>query len=152
MRALLLFAVLLPAASATAQTLQVTGIRGVTFGTMVPGIDVVVSRTDGARAAQFDIKGTGSGRTVQLQFTLPTALSGPAGATLPLVYTAGDAGFSAQQSITNQTGFDPRAPYTALLATDGRGSVFLGCTARPAANQAAGGYSAILTLTVVYFP
>ena len=104
-------------------------------------------------AARFDIKGAGNTRIVQLQFTLPAALSGPGGATLPLSYTAGDAGFSAQQSIGNQIGIrSAPSPYIATLSGPGRGSVFLGCRANPAANQAAGSYSATLTLTVTYLP
>jgi hypothetical protein len=133
-----------------AQFIQVTGIQGVDFGGMVPGISRVVSRTDALSAARFDIKGAGSGRTVELRFSLPAALTGPGGASLPLSYTAGDAGFSAQQSIGGQTGFDPRIPFVATLSASGRGSVFLGCRATPAANQPPGTYSATLTLSVSY--
>lgn len=152
-RALLVMTLLLQVpAAGRAQNLQVTGIQGVTFGAMLPGVSKVVSRSDGLNGARFDIKGAGNSRIVQLQFALPAALSGPGGATLPLSYTAGDAGFSAQQSIGNQIGFDPRLPFVATLSGPGRGSVFLGCRANPAANQAAGSYSATLTLTVTYLP
>jgi hypothetical protein len=143
-------AVLLAARTGGAQSIQVTGIQGVSFGGMVPGISKAVPRTDALNAARFDIKGGGSGRTVQLQFSLPAALTGPGGAGLPLSYTSGDAGFSAQQSIGSQTGFDPRTAFIATLSASGRGSVFLGCRASPAANQPAGSYSATLTLTVAY--
>lgn len=132
------------------QAIQVTGIQGVSFGGMVPGISKAVVRTDALNAARFDIKGGGSGRTVELQFSLPGALTGPGGASVPLSYTAGDAGFSAQQSIGSQTGFDPRVPFIATLSANGRGSVFLGCRASPAANQPSGAYSATLTLSVAY--
>ena len=134
----------------TAQAIQVTGIQGVSFGGMVPGISKAVVRTDALNAARFDIKGAGSGRTVELQFSLPAALTGPGGASVPLSYTAGDAGFSAQQSIGSQAGFDPRVPFVATLSANGRGSVFLGCRASPAANQPSGAYSATLTLRVAY--
>jgi hypothetical protein len=145
-----LAALLVAASAGRAQSIQVTGIQGVSFGGMVPGISKAVSRTDALNAARFDIKGAGSGRTVQLQFSLPAALTGPGGASLPLSYTSGDAGFSAQQSIGNQTGFDPRTAFIATLSASGRGSVFLGCRASPAANQPSGSYSATLTLTVAY--
>ena len=153
MRRRLLAAVLLltaPLAAGRAQNIQVTGIQGVSFGSMLPGVSTIVSRTDALRAARFDIKGAGTSRIVELRFTLPAALSGPGGATLPLSYTAGDGGFSAEQSVASQIGFDPRTAYTATLSGPGRGSVFLGCRATPAANQAAGNYSATLTLTVAY--
>jgi hypothetical protein len=144
---------LLPAsAAAYAQNVQVTGIQGVSFSSMLPGVTRIVSRSDALNAARFDIKGAGNTRFVELQFSLPASLSGPGGATIPLSYTAGDAGFSAQQSVASQTGFDPRTAFTATLSGPGRGSVFLGCRATPAANQPAGSYSATLTLTVTYLP
>lgn len=143
-------ALLSGSARAEAQFIQVTGIQGVDFGSMVPGISKVVSRTDALSGARFDIKGAGSARTVELQFSLPAALSGPGGASLPLSYAAGDAGYSAEQSIGSQTGFDPRTPFVAALSRNGRGSVFLGCRASPGANQPPGSYSATLTLSVAY--
>ena len=143
-------ALLLSARAGEAQAIQVTGIQGVSFGSMVPGISKAVPRTDALNAARFDIKGAGSGRMVELQFSLPAVLTGPGGASLPLSYTAGDAGFSAQQAIGNQTGFDPRTAFIATLSGNGRGSVFLGCRASPAVNQPAGSYSATLTLSVAY--
>ena len=143
-------ALLIAARGGRAQAIQVTGIQGVSFGSMLPGISKAVSRSDALNAARFDIKGAGSGRTVELQFALPAALTGPGGASLPLSYTSGDAGYSAQQSIGSQTGFDPRTAFVALLSASGRGSVFLGCRASPAANQPAGSYTATLTLTVAY--
>ena len=141
---------LLGAGPVRSQAIQVTGSQGVSVGGMVPGISKAVVRTDALNAARFDIKGGGSGRTVELQFSLPGALTGPGGASVPLSYTAGDAGFSAQQSIGSQTGFDPRVPFIATLSANGRGSVFLGCRASPAANQPSGAYSATLTLSVAY--
>ena len=152
---LVLLAMLLAGAPRVARAqapIGVTGVQGVTFGTMLQGATKVVSRADAANAAQFTIKGGGGGRQVQLQFTLPTSLIGPGGAAIPLSYAAGDAGFSAQQSIANQVGFDPRSPYVAQLSQNGRGSVFLGARATPGAAQAPGTYTATLTLTVIYFP
>ena len=130
----------------------VTGVQGVTFGTMLQGATKVVGRTDAANAAQFAVRGAGGGRQVQLQFTLPTNLVGPGGAAIPLSYAAGDAGFSAQQSIASQVGFDPRSPFVARLSQNGRGTVFLGARATPGAAQPPGTYTATLTLTVIYFP
>jgi hypothetical protein len=141
------------AAVAAAQApIGVTGVQGVTFGTMLQGATKVISRADAANAAQFTIKAGGGGRQVQLQFTLPSNLVGPGGAAIPLSYGAGDAGFSAQQSIANQVGFDPRSPVVVQLSQNGRGSVFLGCRATPGAAQPPGTYTATLTLTVIYFP
>jgi len=92
-----------------AQNIQVTGIQGVTFGSMLPGVSKIVSRSDGLNGARFDIKGAGNTRTVELQFTLPAMMSGPGGATLPLSYTAGDAGFSGILAFRDEPGLAPAA-------------------------------------------
>lgn len=131
--------------------IQVTAGQGVVFGTMLPGITASASRVNASEAGQFNLAGARNAQ-VLLQFTLPARMAGPGGATLPLSFGGGDAGYSSRQSIGNQTGFDPRAPFTARLGTNGRGSVFLGCTAQPAADQPAGAYSATLILTVVPVP
>jgi len=77
-------------------------------------------------------------------------MTGPAGATLPLVFGGNDGGFSASQSIASQVGFDPRTPYLATFASN-RASVFLGGTANPSVSQRAGTYTGTVTLTVVFF-
>jgi hypothetical protein len=71
---------------------------------------------------------------------------------MPLTFSSADAGYSQSQSIASQVGFDPRQPFTATLSNNGRGSVFVGATASPAANQRAGAYTATITLTVTVLP
>src|SRR3954466_11643167 len=89
---------------AQGKPLTVTGVRGVTFGAVLPGVPRVVLRTDPANSAQFDIKGPKG--QVLLSFVLPLAMTGPAGARMPLMFGAGDAGFSQTQTIGSQVGFD----------------------------------------------
>lgn len=132
------------------QALQVTASQALRFGIMLPGRSAVALRTDPATAAAFDITGQGT-RQLQIAFTLPGAMSGPGGATIPLAFGPADAGFSRDRSIASQVSFDPRVPYLAQLR-GGRGSVFLGGTATPSANQPSGNYTATLTITVIYFP
>src|SRR5438874_1880989 len=83
------------------QQTSVTGVRPLSFGTVFPGVASVVSRTDPANSGQFDLKGHPGG-TASLTFLLPAVMTGPAGATLPLVFGGSDGGFSASQSINNQ--------------------------------------------------
>jgi hypothetical protein len=130
---------------------RVQGSRSLSLGTLLPGIPHLISRTDPLRSGQFTFTGARLSQ-VQLTLALPTALSGPAGATLPVSFGGNDAGYSASQSITSQIGFDPRAPFLATLSNNGRGSVFLGGTAQPLTSQRPGSYSGTVTLTVVYFP
>lgn len=131
--------------------LTVTGVRNLTFGTVLPGVPRVVLRTDPANSGEFEIRGPNRGR-VLLAFVLPVVMTGPAGALMPLSFGASDAGYSPTRTIGSQVGFDPRQPFTVDLATNGRASVFMGGTANPTANQRAGGYAGTLTLTVTVLP
>jgi hypothetical protein len=144
-------ALLLGAAlQAQGKPVTVTGVRGVTFGTVVPGIPSVVLRTDPANSGQFDIKVPKS--PVLLSFVLPLSMTGPGGALMPLTFGASDGGYSMTQSIGSQVGFDPKQPYTANVLPNGRASVFLGGTANPATNQRAGAYTATIILNVTVLP
>ena len=136
---------------AQGKPLTVTGVRGITFGAVFPGVPTVISRTDPANSGQLDIKGPNRGQ-VLLTFILPVSMAGPAGAQMPLAFGSSDAGYSEAQAIGSQIGFDPRQPFTATLSNNGRGSVFVGGTANPTANQRAGAYTATLTLTVTLLP
>ena len=136
---------------AQARPLTVTGVRGVTFGAVLPGVPRVVLRTDPANSGQFDIKGP-KGRSLLLSFVLPLRMTGPAGALMPLSFGASDAGFSQTQAIGSQVGFDPKVPFTATLPNNGRASVFLGATANAATNQRAGSYTATIILNVTVLP
>ena len=134
---------------AQGKPLTVTGVRGVTFGAVLPGVPRVVLRTDPANSGQFDIRGP-KGGPVLLSFVLPLTMTGPAGALMPIVFGASDAGFSATQSIASQVGFDPRQPTTVVFPNNGNVSVFVGATANPRTNQRAGAYTGTITLTVTY--
>lgn len=139
----------LPLGAQGGRPLTVTGTRPLTFGTVLPGVPRVILRTDPVNSGQFDLTGDKNSQ-VELTFTLPTVMTGPAGATLPLVFEGSDAGYSQSQSISSQVGFDPKQPFLARLSKIGRGSVFIGATANPGASQRAGGYTAMLTLSVAY--
>jgi hypothetical protein len=135
---------------AQGKPLTVTGMRGVTFGAVLPGVPRVVLRTDPANSGEFDIKGPKG--QVLLSFVLPLTMTGPAGALMPLNFGASDAGFSQTQAIGSQVGFDPKQTFTATLSNNGRGSVFVGATANPVTNQRAGPYTATIILNVTVLP
>ena len=136
---------------AQGRPVTVTGVRGLTYGTVLPGVARIILRTDPANSGQFDIRGPNRSQ-VLLSFVLPAAMVGPSGALMPLSFGAGDAGYSQSQLIGSQVGFDPSQPFTATLSNNGRGSVFVGGRANPATNQRAGGYTATLTLNVTVLP
>ena len=126
-------------------------MRDLSFGAVLPGVPRVVVRTDPASSGEYEIRGAKDGQ-VLLTFTLPTAMNGPTGAQMPLVFGSSDAGYSQSQAIGSQIGFDPKQSFTGVLSKNGRGSVFIGATANPASNQRAGAYAATLTLTVTVLP
>lgn len=137
--------------AAQGRPLTVRGTRPLVFGTVLPGIPRVIARTDPVNSGQFDLTGT-KFASVQLTFTLPSVMTGPAGATLPLAFGGSDAGYSDTQAVGSQVGFDPKQTLVVLLNRNGRGSVFLGGTANPATSQRAGSYTATVTLSVAYVP
>ncbi len=147
----LLEAAVTPVLGAQGKPLNVTGVRGLTFGAVFPGVPRVISRTDAANAGQFDV-GHAKFAPIQLSFTLPSVMVGPAGATMPLVFGSSDAGYSSPETITSQVGFDPRVPFTTALDKNGRAAVFIGGTAQPLPSQRAGAYTATITLTVTVLP
>ena len=140
-----------PLAAQSGRKLQVTGTQQLSFGNLIPGVTSRVLRTDPARGGRLDLRGQNNG-TVLLQFTLPSSLTGPTGASMPLAFGGGDAGFAADRDIASQTAFDPRTLFLATLGRRGQSAVFLGGTAQPGAGQRPGIYSATITLTVVYLP
>jgi hypothetical protein len=147
----LLEATLPPVLGAQGKPLNVTGVRGITFGVVFPGVPRVVVRTDAANAGQFDV-GYAKFSPIQITFTLPAVMTGPAGATMPLVFGANDGGYSSPETITSQVGFDPRVAFVTALDKNGRAAVFIGGTAQPLTSQRAGNYTATITMTITVLP
>lgn len=147
--ALLLFGLLLaaPAFGQGGRPLRVQGVRPLSFGVVFPGVPAHVLRTDPAGSGEFSIRGE---RFLQIlmEFALPTSLTGPGGAAMPLSFGSNDAGFSTT-TIGAQAGFDPNVGGTGQLSKTGQGAVFLGGTAQPTTAQAAGVYTGIVVLTVI---
>lgn len=152
-RALLLAALALTAgwsdARAQGRPLDVIGRQALTFGTMWSGQPAHVSRQDPLRSGQVELRGMRD-TDVQVTFALPSAMTGPGGAQLALVFGADDGGVSTTATITAAAGFDPRLPRVARFGTNGRMYLFLGGTAHPGVGQTAGVYTATVVVTVAY--
>jgi len=136
-----------PALHAQGRPLRVTGVRGIAFGTVFPGVQTAVPPSDAARSGRFDITGPKLS-TVQITLTLPNRLTGPAGASMPLSFGVTDGGYSLTGSTTALVPFDPRLPFSAVLSSNGAASVFLGGTLLPPGPQPGGSYVGTLTITV----
>src|SRR5512145_537217 len=92
---LLLLGLLLaaPASGQGGRPLRVRGERALTFGVVFPGVSTHIARTDPVGSGEFSIRGE-KFLQVLLQFTLPTSLTGPGGAAMPVAFGSGDAGYS----------------------------------------------------------
>ena len=124
-----------------------TAVQSLSFGSMLPGTSEVVSVQDGWRRGEMQIGGSGQ---VSVRFVLPTALTNSAGQSIPVVFGGSDGAYVTAKT-SSPTYFDPNVG-TKVNLTAGRGSatVYLGGTAKPAALQAAGSYSA--TVMIVLSP
>ncbi len=136
--------------SAVAQgPLTVLGRQDLTFGLLLPGVPITINRLDRANAGRFVIRGQQQAE-VLIDLTLPAAMVAGSGATVPLRFDAADGGFSSRPALATMRVFDPRVPLVTGLGTNGRLYIFLGGTALPGGQQAAGIYIGTIALTVAY--
>ena len=124
-----------------------SGLRDLDFGDVFPGLNKVIGFGDVA-SGKWGITGA-AGKEVQMSFTLPANLSFGVN-NLPISFTATDAAWNSVDAVGAAVSFDPAAGTTEFLSGVGVGFVWLGGTVAPAANQAAGVYTATVSLDVVY--
>ena len=133
-------------ATATVQApINVTAVTNLDFQSVFPGVAKTVLVTD-ATAGRWDVAGAAS-TPVSLNFTLPGNLSSGANL-MPIGTWTGNHNTTAAPT---GTGFTPSGtPTAATLSATGALFVYIGATVSPLANQAAGVYTAAVTLTVLY--
>ena len=140
------------------------GVRPLTFGTVVPGTTTSVApRTP--QGAEFHIDGVLGRKSLDITLTLPTALTGPGGATIPLNF----AGATAAACELNLLGVCQTAslvswnpvttPTTRVRPIKvGPGpkvfvnptvALYLGASVSPPATQRAGHYTASATVLII---
>lgn len=127
---------------AAAQGVSAVAQQPLSFGTLIPGVSQTVSAGDVVRRGEVLIQGAGQ---YTVQIVLPTVLSGPNGARLPLLFGAADG----QLDLRNKTSvFDPRTGTTVKLNKNDSATIGIGGTAQPAASQAAGTYTGTIVVLV----
>ncbi len=130
------------------QPIVVTKLTDLDFGNVFPGVDKTVPVT-AAEAASFEIAGQASSQ-VNITFTLPADLTDGGTETMPVTTWTGTTNTTASPS--GGSTFTPSASAeTTTLSSTGGLFVYVGATAEPAIDQAAGTYTGTLTVTVVYF-
>ena len=144
-------ALLLLLGTANGASGQVTAVpqKDLAFGVLTPGVPNRVLVSDVARRAEWLL--TGRGNTT-VSFVLPSSMTGPGGSILPLVFAAGDAAWQRQTGGGGggpgpQTQ-DPNTPFAVNVPNNQTVRLFLGGTAQPATTQAAGTYTATVTVII----
>jgi hypothetical protein len=145
--ALVLAALCVGELSAQDRPLDVSGRRDLDFGTVIAGVPTTVGRLD-ATAGQFIVRGARNAELL-IELTLPTALSGATGS-VALSFGPADGGHGPTSAVGAGMPFDPRAPLTVVLPSNGTYYVWLGGTVQPLVQQVPGAYSAAIVLTASY--
>jgi hypothetical protein len=138
---------LLAMATPAAAQITVTGIRNLAFGPVIRGVATHVLPSDAVKSGQFRFV-TAIGNQVRIRFTLPNRLNGPSGANMPISFSTTDAIARGTGPASVPVTFNPNTTSTFTIATSTTINVFIGGTVTPAANQALGGYTNTITLTV----
>jgi hypothetical protein len=147
-RALLsLILLTVPASRAEAQSAYVNGLRDLAFGTVLNGVPKHILPSDAVNSGMFEFKAAGAAQ-VQLQFTLPTVLNGPAGATLPISFSTTDAIVQGLAGGSTPLTINPNVTTVYPLGSGSRFDVWIGGTVTPQAGQTQGAYSATISLTM----
>lgn len=141
------FSALPPMLAAQGPPIQANGIRDLDFGTVIQGIPSRVAPSDPVRSGEFEFI-TAIGNRIRMQFTLPTRLSGPGNARMPISFGATDGMATGTAPTSIPVTFDPRVAQTFLIVTSSRILVFIGGTVSPAGNQRTGTYTGTIRMTV----
>ena len=152
-------------ATILATPLTGTGTRALQFGMIVPGTTSVTVLPRTSTGGEFRIAGVKSRKSVEISFTLPTRLNGPAGSSIPLSFNGNYAGlceidtsgacvlasYVTWNPVTTPTFRDAPTRYQPgrkVYAYDAY-QVYLGGIASPAATQRPGTYSASIGVLFV---
>jgi len=130
------------------QAITVSGTQTLAFGNVFPGVNKTIPATAGASNGRFVVTGQANAN-ISLSFTLPANLVNgvnllPVGSWTGRHNDVNNAGSGT--SITPSS-----TAVNTTLSGAGERYIFIGGTVSPAANQAAGFYTATATLTVAYF-
>lgn len=152
-------------ASILAAPLSGTGARALQFGVIVPGTTTVTVLPRSSSGGEFRISGLKNRKSIDISFTLPTRLNGPAGASIPLSFNGNFAALCEVDTsgacevasvftwnpVTTPTYRDQPTRYKPgrkVFAYDVY-QLYLGGTASPAANQRQGTYTASIGVLLV---
>lgn len=135
-------------------TLQVVGNNNLQFGTVTPGLNKLVDKSQPGLAGEWSISGT-AGAELAISFALPDSMVLVADTTVGLrINFAGtdaswDDGTGGGQLAPAGT-LDPNGPTTRRLGFSGGLLIWIGGGVIPRISQTGGSYAADVVLTVAY--
>ena len=133
--------------------LTIVGNNDLRFGTVTPGVDKSVDRTDVGFAGEWEITGAPSAE-ISLDFTLPSDLIlVDSTVQMPITFTNTDAsyedGTGGGQTAPAGT-VNPLGPSTETIGVGGTLFIWIGGRVSPGLTQTGGDYAADVMLTVAY--
>ena len=149
-----------------AAPLSGVGTRALQFGTIVPGTTTVTVLPRSRAGGEYRIAGVKNRKSIDISFTLPTALNGPGGATIPLSFNGNYAGlceiddatgncdlasYFTWNPITTPSFHDTPTRYKPgrkVYSYDGY-QLYMGGVATPSATQQQGHYSGTIAVLLV---
>ena len=146
LRCILLLVCLAAISQASAQTVTVD--QNLEFGVMLVGAGNKTIATTSASAAKFTVTGTNDA-SIAVSYTAPATLGRTSGGNpTPITFTADVAGNAADNP--GAAGALTAAAQTRALSATGAYYVYVGGTLTDNPSLAAGSYTAVFTLTIVY--
>jgi hypothetical protein len=128
-----------------------TGVRDLTFGTVIRGVQTSVAATDPVKSGRFHVRHV-QGRQVRLQLTLPNRLDRVGGGgTMNINFGPRDAVALGTAPSSVPFAFNPQANRLFTLDASPDFYLNLGGRVSPAAGQAAGTYTGTVVLTAIFF-
>ena len=148
-----------------ATPLTAVGTRALQFGVIVPGTPSVTVLPNTTQDGQFRIAGVKNRKSIDISFTLPTQLTGPGGAAIPLSFNGNYAAlceidtaglcdvpsYATWNPVTTPSFHDTptRTKPGRPKYTFDQYEVYLGGVASPSANQRGGTYTASIGVLLV---
>jgi hypothetical protein len=123
----------------------ITPVNALRFGQLIAGVAEPVAPSEVLQRGHFVIEGR---RQLNLRLVLPTTLRTASGAVIPVVFRSSDGIVALENSPL--VVFDPNTTVSVPFRPNrDMAQVYLGGVASPAANQAAGSYSATVTILLI---
>lgn len=131
-------------AASPAEAQSLAASQPLDFGQLLPGRPEVVTVDDAWRRAEVKMVTSGN---VDIRLVVPTALTTPQGAQIPLTFRLGDGAVLYRNSRVAT--FDPNQSVRVRIPPGhGEASILVGGTATPSPSQPAGVYRATLVVVV----